>query len=52
MKFLPLKKRAHRHFHADHPALQLENLDLVGESLLVGFEHSDYVLPVVFFADE
>src|SRR5215472_15850987 len=47
-----VEKGAYRHFHADHEPLELENLDFVGKSSFVGFQHANDVLAVVFFSDE
>src|SRR5208282_2838853 len=49
---LTVVKCADSNFHAVDAALQLEDLDFVGKSLFVGFQHADDVFAVFFFADE
>src|SRR5215472_6737243 len=47
-----VEESADRYFHSDHAPLELENLDFVGKSSFVGFQHANDVLAVVFFSDE
>ena len=47
-----VEERANGDLYSGYAALELENFNFVGEGLFVGFEHVDYVLAVVFFADE
>jgi len=47
-----VKENAHRHFHSDHPSLQLENLNFLGKGSLVSLQHANHALPVIFFPDE
>ena len=49
---LAVEEAADRDLHPDHALLELEDLDLVGEGLLVGLQHPDDVAAVFLVADE
>ena len=49
-EILAVEECAHGDFHSDHPALKLKDFNFIGEGPLVGFEHSNYVLPILFLA--
>ncbi len=49
---LAVEESAHGDLDADDALLELEDLDLVGEGLLVGLEHPDDVAAVLLVADE
>jgi len=51
-EFLAIEEAADSDFDAVDAALELEDLDLLGKSLFVGFEHTDHVIAVFFLADE
>src|SRR5215470_6614861 len=51
-KLLAVEKGSNGYLNAGHSTLQLEDFDFVGESLLVGFEHANYILSIIFLSDE
>ena len=51
-EILAVEESADSHFDSDHAALKLKDFNFIGEGPLVGFEHSNYVLPVFFLTDE
>jgi len=51
-EFLAIEKSADGDFDAVDAALELEDLNFIGESFLVGFEHANNIFAVFFFADE
>ena len=51
-EFFTVEEGAYGDFDTGDAALELEDLDFVGEGALVGFEHSNYIVAVFFFADK
>jgi hypothetical protein len=51
-EFFSIEETADGDFDAVHAALQLEDFDFVGKGALVGFQHSDHIIAIFFFADK
>src|SRR5208283_5561610 len=51
-EFLAVEETADGNFDAVYAALELEDLDLLGEGAFVGFQHADDVHAVFFLADK
>ena len=51
-KFFAVEESADGDFDAGDAALELEDFDFLGEGAFVGFEHSNHVVAVFFFADK
>jgi hypothetical protein len=51
-EFFAVEETTDGHFYAGNAALQLKDFDFVGEGAFVGFEHTDNVVSIFFFANE